>query len=109
MRGQPGTNEIADAEDNEKVWEALTNRLLSIKTYRNLLKEAYPEERIEEINFGHIANAIGVYEGIAFRASNTQFDRFLSGQLYELSDSQVRGGEILWGKVAVFPVIMDHI
>ena len=94
MRGIKGSNEIADAKTNQEVWKKLTQRVVAIKGYKNLIEKAYPNTNINQINIGHLANAIGVYEGMAFRATNTAFDRFMNGELYELSDSQVRGAKI---------------
>lgn len=97
MRGKVGTNEIANAKSNQEVWSKLTKRVIKIKEYRELLFKAYPNLRSDQINFGHLANAIGVYEGVAFRATNTAFDRFMDGELYELSESQVRGAKLFAG------------
>ena len=98
MRGQRGTNEIANANSNHEVWQKITKRVTSISGYQKLLSQAYPLQKLEDINIGHLANAIGVYEGMAFRATNTPFDKFMAGKNYELTDSQVRGGKVFVGK-----------
>lgn len=107
MRGSPGENDIADAKSNVEAWQRLTARLVGKKNgsvggipkYRALMKLAYPEIRsFDEINFGHVARAIGAFEIWAFRANESAFDDFLEGDRTALSRRQFLGAQTFAGK-----------
>lgn len=105
MRGHPGENELADAEGNGQIWRALMTRLLGtatepgsgFETYRRLFREAYPEVPMFALTFGHAARAIAAFEGEAWRAVDTPFDRFLRGDASALSEEEKRGGILFFG------------
>ncbi|MEM8883925.1 MAG: cytochrome c peroxidase [Planctomycetota bacterium] len=99
MRGEPGTNEIADAADNEAVWEALMARLGAIAEYRDLFAAAYPNVATwDDFNFGHAARAIAAFERESWTALDTPFDRYLAGDASALSESAKRGALLFFGK-----------
>lgn len=99
MRGEEGDNDVADAEDNIEVWKILTARLTQNQHYRKLFREAYPElKSISELNFGHVARAIGAFEMASFRADSSVFDDFLGGSNRALSRAQLRGANIFTTK-----------
>jgi cytochrome c peroxidase len=99
MRGQPGSNEIANARDDVSAWGALVARLLADPSYRELFRAAFPRlERIEDVNFGHAARAIAAFERSAFTALETPFDRFLAGDDAALEERAKRGAELFFGK-----------
>jgi len=99
MRGQPGENEIANALNNLEIWQRLTHRITTNNRYVSLFKNAYRSVKKEsDINYGHIARAIGAFEMASFRADQTNFDRFLNGYDQALTRSQLRGASLFVGK-----------
>ncbi|WP_305907823.1 cytochrome c peroxidase [Methylomarinum sp. Ch1-1] len=84
MAGQAGENPVADAAaagDVTTVWRLLTERVMGIAEYRDLIHKAYPSVQDQDVSFVHIANAIGAFEATAFRADNSTFDRYLRGEI----------------------------
>ena len=99
MAGQAGENEVADAAaqgDVRAVWRILTARVMAIPKYQKLLFKAYPELNMnaESVTFAHIANAIGAYEAVAFRADNSPFDRYVRGDWNAMSPKAEAGLKI---------------
>lgn len=98
MRGQPGTNPVADAPSNEEVWRRLTIRLVGdgasepgIAEYVQRFAAAYPGVARGELNFGHVARALAAFEVSVFRADETGLDRFLRGDDEALAAAELRG------------------
>ncbi len=60
MRGEPGTNEVADAPTPEAAWGAIMKRLLADDHLAGLFRAAFPAERA--LDFGHAAVAIAAFE-----------------------------------------------
>jgi cytochrome c peroxidase len=101
MRGQPGTNELADATSNLEIWDLLMVRLVGelngssggIAAYRALFAAAFPGvSSFDDFNFGHAAKAMAAYEASVYRGTNAPFDQYLAGDLTALSDEAKRGG-----------------
>jgi cytochrome c peroxidase len=106
MAGQKGENTVANAADvgnlagSGGVWEQLAGRLQLIPEYFELFRDAYPGEVVipGDITFVHAANAIAAFEGTAWRATNSRFDRFLAGEHTVLSPNERRGMRLFYGK-----------
>lgn len=106
MAGQAGENSIADAAAAANlagpggVWEQLAQRLQAIPDYLPLFQAAYPGlvNSAADITYVLAVNAIGAYEDVTFRATNTPFDRYLRGDRSALSANQVRGMQRFYGK-----------
>lgn len=98
MRGDIGSNDIADAQSNKEVWEKLISRVLNIDEYQRLFQKAYPFTNISDINFGHAANAIAAFETVFFASTNSPFDQFLAGDDQALSPSELEGAKLFAGK-----------
>jgi cytochrome c peroxidase len=106
MRGQPGTNDVADAPDNLTAWKILMSRLVGtsngtvggIQGYRDLFSAAFPGVAFDDLNFGHAAQAIATFIGESFSASNTPFDAFQNGDTTALTASQQNGMNLFSGK-----------
>ncbi|EQC50492.1 cytochrome-c peroxidase [Bacteriovorax sp. DB6_IX] len=92
MRGQKGTNEIADAKSDEEAWERIMRRLLGKKEYQELFKKAFPKAM--ELNIGHLGNALAHFQKFEFSSTNTPWDRYLRGQIQALSEAEKRGAII---------------
>lgn len=96
MRGQPGTNDLADEKDNLKAWEMIVQRIKKERPslYWNLKKGA----RGEKVNIGHVAAALGEFIRFAFQIWDTPYDRYLRGEWTALDESSKRGMKIFFTK-----------
>lgn len=88
MRGQRGTNELADASSNLEVWQRIVTRLKNKESYRTLFKKAFQNQ---EINIGHIGRAMGDFITREFNYNDTPFDRYVKGDLEALTERQKKG------------------
>jgi cytochrome c peroxidase len=70
---------------------------LQIK-YRNIFKKAYKNIELNDIDFGHIGNAIAHFEEIAFATRNVPWDGFIRGNSNYLNDSQLIGARLFFGE-----------
>ena len=96
MAGQAGENEVADAAAQgnvREVWNLLTQRVTAIPEYLSMIFKAYPDLNNDagKIDFTHIANAIGAYEAVAFRADNSPFDRYVRGDWSAMNSNAEMG------------------
>lgn len=101
MAGQAGENEVGDAAaagNVQEVWRLLTDRVMAIDEYKDLIHLAYPGVADSDITFAHIANAIGAFEAAAYRADNSPFDRFLRGDNNAMSNNAKKGLKLFYGK-----------
>jgi len=99
MAGQGDENDvsIAGAQDGVRgIWKVLTKRVTDIPEYLSMIFNVYPElnNDVSQVNFTHIANAIGAYETIAFRADNSPFDRYVRGDWNAMSLNAEKGLQI---------------
>lgn len=95
MRGQKGTNEIADAANEKAAWEAIFSRIINDPKYKSRLEEIFPGEKL---NLAHIAKAIGHFEAQAFYSGDTGFDRYLKGDKAAMTEIQKIGMDVFFGK-----------
>lgn len=101
MAGQRGENPVAKAAaagDLVQVWRILANRLRSKREYVLMFKDAFPNEIFHkrDITFAHAANAIAAFEGEAWRADNSPFDRYVKGQSGAMSERAKEGMELFY-------------
>jgi cytochrome c peroxidase len=95
MRGQKGTNEIADAANEHEAWELITKRIMSVPQYKAIFSELYPGE---EINIGHMGEALAEFQRTAFAYGDTPYDNYLKGDQNALNDIQKVGMDVFFGK-----------
>ncbi|MDH5230548.1 MAG: cytochrome-c peroxidase [Gammaproteobacteria bacterium] len=107
MRGRPGDldvfaqlNEVANIPDENfiGIWESLYQRVWVIPAYQNLLRQAYPGTADQQFSFVHLANAIAEFEIASFTSLNSRFDRYLVGQSDALSNNEIAGAQLFYGK-----------
>ena len=98
VNGNP--NELAMITDgsNGAIWSALIARVMAIPEYREMFASAYPGVSVEDIDFGHAANAIGAFEVDAFTFTESPWDRYLRGEMTALSDPAKRGALLFYDK-----------
>ena len=99
MAGQGSENDvsIAGAQHGVRgVWQVLTKRVTDIKEYLSMIFEVYPDlnNDVSKVDFTHIANAIGAYETVAFRADNSPFDRYIRGDWNAISPNAEKGLQV---------------
>lgn len=103
MRGMPGSNTIADAKNNKEVWELLTERIISIKRYEDAILKAYPDlTNMDQVNFAHLAEALGHFQANLFAITDTPFDKYVAGDKSALTDAQKRGAIEFFGPAKCF-------
>src|SRR5262245_14172110 len=100
MRGMPGENPVGDVgdgynssggqeENTLQVWGHLSERLLDLPGYVELLRSAYPGVAIQDFNFAHVGNAIAAFEAQAFARTDSPFERFVRGDDHALTSAQL--------------------
>lgn len=95
MRGQKGTNKIADAKDEYEAWDLVIDQLLENDVMKEAFERAYPDTKI---NIGHVGEALAHFQTLAFGFIDTPYDRYLKGEVTALTDSQKRGMDVFFGK-----------
>lgn len=95
MRGEKGTNEIADAVDEYAAWDAIVARVMADPELKGLLEEVFPGE---QINIGHLGNAIAEFQRSAFFYADTPYDNYIKGDLKALNEIQKLGMDVFFGK-----------
>jgi cytochrome c peroxidase len=109
MRGMPGENPLGDLGDGYNssggspvstvtVWVELTERLLDLPGYVQLLQAAYPGVALQDFTFAHAGNAIAAFETRAFARTDSAFERFVRGDDAALTREQVQGALEFYGR-----------
>ena len=101
MAGQPGDNEVAEpmTKRMDHGWALLAQRIRGIPAYLPLFTEAYPDvQNPDDIDFVHIANAIGDFVVSEWRSYDSPFDRYLTGDKGALDADAVEGMTLFFGK-----------
>ncbi|MET0084321.1 MAG: cytochrome c peroxidase [Sedimenticola sp.] len=105
MAGHAGENPVGDARaigmDNIAapggVWDLLVGRLREIPEYVEQFQAVFDDvHSAEDITIVHVANALGAFEAIAWRADNTPFDRYLRGEKGAMSKDAIKGMKIFF-------------
>ncbi len=94
MRGVKGSNEIANAVNEEAVWEIVMKRLMAMPKYQKLFKEAFPRTQKNELNIGHFGQAIAHFETHEFAVYDTAWDDYLRGNRFALNQKAKRGAVV---------------
>ena len=102
MAGQPGENAIADAVAEGRIqgpdgaWQRLARRVAAVPEYRR--RFAWLRGRDATLHITEIGNAIADFIAFEFRATDSPFDAFLHGDDAALSNDQLRGMALFYGK-----------
>lgn len=107
MRGFPGNTDIL-GERNEMgnlkghqaamMWQGLMAKLLAVPAYQELFQAAYPGVPLNELNFGHAANALAAYQMDTFTFLDSPWDRYLQGDTTAVSPEALAGAELFYGQ-----------
>jgi cytochrome c peroxidase len=95
MRGQKGSNPIADAKDEYEAWNLIVEKVMKIPGYKELLNEVFPGE---SINIGHFGEALAEFQSQHFFFSETPYDKYLKGDLEALTPKQKIGMDVFFNK-----------
>ncbi len=101
MAGRPEENEIAGAVNRriDYAWRLLAERVRATAAYAPLFVDAYSDiERSADIEFVHIANAIGDFVISEWRSYDSPFDRYLAGDARALNTNARAGMDLFFGK-----------
>jgi cytochrome c peroxidase len=102
MAGQHGENPVGTAValgDFSAAWGVLAQRLQDPGNgYVEQFKDAFPDiDSAGDISYVHAANAIAVFQAVAWRADDSPFDRYLRGRRDALTAEQKAGMELFYG------------
>jgi cytochrome c peroxidase len=95
MRGEKGSNPIANAKTEVEAWDLIVSKLLKDKKIKAMIEAAFPTA---QINIGHIGEALAEFQKNAFFFSDTPYDDYLSGNLNALSEIQKKGMDVFFNK-----------
>ncbi len=95
MRGQKGSNPIADAQDAYEAWDLIVSKILKEPEYRELFEQLYPGEKI---NIGHFGEALAEFQGKNFFFADTPYDHYLQGNFEALTPKQKLGMDVFFSK-----------
>lgn len=98
MAGQAGENDVADAPTIRAKWDVYEQRVRAIPEYVELFKKAYPSKIVSaaDISIVDIANAIAAFETVAWRCTDTLFDRFVKDPVNTPVSKDVLEGALLF-------------
>lgn len=95
MRGQVGSNPIANAQSDLQAWSLITERVMNDPEYKKAFSEIFPNE---VINIGHIGEALAEFQRTAFFYADTAYDQYLAGDISALTEVQKMGMDVFFGK-----------
>ncbi len=107
MRGRRGDtdlfgerNTMSSAADHQssRIWDELMVEILAVSAYQEMFQAAYPDVPLEELNFGHAANAMAAYQMEIFTFLDSPWDRYLQGDETAVSSEVLTGAELFYGK-----------
>ena len=84
---------------NRAVWDALADRIKILPEYEPFVREAYPDlASLDDLDIVHVANSISAFVAAEWRSDNAPFDAYLRGDKAALSEQQVKGMQLFYGK-----------
>jgi cytochrome c peroxidase len=97
MAGDPNENEIGSAavDNPREAWARIAARVQKNETYLAMFETAFG---VADVEIVHVVNALAAYIDADFRAQDTPFDRYLSGDKAAMSEDQVTGMTLFYGK-----------
>ena len=101
MAGDPAENQVAGAAYHriDAVWPILAKRVRVNPEYAQMFVEEFDDiDNPLDIEIVHIANAIAAFEGLEFQSFDSPFDAHLHGDKDALSDAQLSGMGLFFGK-----------
>ena len=103
MAGDPAENEVAGAVYSriDEVWPIIAKRVRINSEYATLFISAFDDvDDALDINITHIANALADFQNSEFRSYDSRFDAYLAGDLTALSNIELAGMDLFYGKAA---------
>ncbi len=103
MAGHYGENDVSQAVRQGLItgpggaWDLLTARVAAIPAYREAFAAVPGTDAARPLAFTDIANALGAFIAMEFRADDSPFDRHLRGE-ESLAGAALAGMELFYGK-----------
>ncbi|GAA0783391.1 methylamine utilization protein MauG [Roseibium denhamense] len=101
MAGNLKENEIVGAVHDriDAAWPIMAKRVRVIPEYGRRFVEAFDHiEKPEQVTIVEIANALAAFQAVEWQSFDSPFDQYLQGDKTALSDQQVRGLTLFYGK-----------
>jgi cytochrome c peroxidase len=95
MRGQTGSNAVADAHDEYEAWDVIVNKVLADPEFKARFEKVFPGQKI---NIGHFGEAIAEFQRHAFSFDQTPYDDYLRGDNNALTEIQKIGMDVFMNK-----------
>ncbi|WP_435230103.1 cytochrome-c peroxidase [Pseudopelagicola sp. nBUS_20] len=101
MAGDPKENEVGGAvyDRIDAVWSIIAKRVRIIPEYADKFVEVFEDvDTALDIDISHIANALAAFEATEFQSFDSPFDAYLAGVKTALSNDQLAGMDLFYGK-----------
>jgi cytochrome c peroxidase len=105
MMGEIGENEIANAENKVEAWDRIIERLKKESptsdpsiSYVKLFLKAYAGTSEDQLNIGHVGEAIAAFQREEFQSYDSPFQRYLHGDNKAMTVAQKRGFAVFLGR-----------
>lgn len=95
MLGQPGSNPLANARNEQEAWDLIVAKVLADKEFREAFAAVFPGQKI---NIGHFGEAIAEFQRHAFAFNQTPYDDYLKGDNKALTEIQKLGMDVFFNK-----------
>jgi cytochrome c peroxidase len=95
MKGQIGTNEIANAFDDREAWDLILKRIFEKDQYTHSFEDLFPGEKL---SIAHVGRALAHFQSHAFYSSDSNYDRYLRGEKEAMSELEKKGMEVFFTK-----------
>jgi|TARA_B110000977_G_scaffold107581_1_gene140093 cytochrome c peroxidase len=101
MAGNPGENDVAGAAHDriDAPWPIIAKRVRSITQYGDRFINAFEHiNTASEVSIVDIANALAAFMTMEWKSIDSNFDDYLSGNLDVLSETEIAGMNLFYGK-----------
>lgn len=95
MRGQPGTNSIANSSDEYEAWDQIVTKVMADPEFKAMFAQVFPGQKI---NIGHFGEALAEFQRHAFAFNQTPYDDYLRGDNGALTEIQKIGMDVFFNK-----------
>ncbi|AZV80280.1 methylamine utilization protein MauG [Parasedimentitalea marina] len=101
MAGNPRENEVAGALHDriDTAWPILAKRVRVIPEYGDRFVAAFDHiTAAKQVTIVEIANALAAFMAVEWQSIDSPFDQFLAGDTSALTETQIAGADIFYGK-----------
>jgi len=101
MAGAADSNDVAAAaaRRSDHGWREIESRLRGIDAYLPVFSGAWPAIKAPgDITIAHVAEAMDAFISSEWRATDSPYDDWLSGNAHALDEEQLAGADLFYGK-----------